>query len=267
MVKYQTSESVRSEYSGGGKRMGFLDHLEELRWTLLKCTIVFAVMVTIVAYCMDDASLLLNWPLEKAHAAYPKMQINLVTSSPMSVFSVMIDICLIGGIVMSLPFWLFFIGQFIAPALTKRELSVALPTGLLAFALFLGGCSFGCYLFAPSSIRISLELNQMFGYTPLWTADKYYSLLMWAVLGLGVVFEFPLLVVLAVYMGIVEVKTLRKYRRHAIVVIFIIAAIVTPTPDPFNQCLFAAPLLIFYELSIIVASRLKRCRADEVVEV
>jgi sec-independent protein translocase protein TatC len=96
----------------------------------------------------------------------------------------------------------------------------------------------------------------------MWTADKYYSLLLWLVLGLGAAFEFPLLVVLAVYLGFVEVATLRKYRRHAIVVIFIIAAVVTPTPDPLNQALFALPLIILYEVAIFVAARITKRRRD-----
>jgi sec-independent protein translocase protein TatC len=77
---------------------------------------------------------------------------------------------------------------------------------------------------------------------------------MWMTLGMGAAFEFPLLVILAVYMGLIEVATLRKYRRHAIVVMFVIAAIVTPTPDPLNQTLFAVPLIVLYELSIWVSA-------------
>ena len=83
----------------------------------------------------------------------------------------------------------------------------------------------------------------------------------------GAAFEFLLLVVLAVYLGIVEVATLRKDRRHAIGVMFIIAAVVTPTPDPVNQTLFAIPLVILYEAAILVAARLKRRRSDEPGEV
>jgi sec-independent protein translocase protein TatC len=105
----------------------------------------------------------------------------------------------------------------------------------------------------------------MLGYAVMWTADRYYSLLMWLVLGMGAAFEFPLLIVLAVYMGLIEVKTLRKYRRHAIVVIFIIAAIVTPTPDPLNQSMFALPLIVLYEVAIFVGSQLKRRRKDELI--
>jgi sec-independent protein translocase protein TatC len=248
---------------GKRKAMGFLDHLEDLRWTLIKSAAVFGIFVTVIAYYVDDFARVMGWPLERVKADYPKMNTELVTNSPMGVFSVIIDICLIGGLVLSLPFILFFIGQFVAPALTKRELKVLLPTCVSALVLFLGGASFGYFLLTPSTIKVAYELNQLMGYTVLWTADRYYSLLIWLVLGMGGAFEFPLLIVLAVYMGLIEVATLRKYRRHAIVVIFIIAAVITPTPDPINQSLFALPLVLLYEIAILVASQLKRRRKDE----
>lgn len=243
--------------------MGFLGHLEELRWTLVKCAVVFAIFVTIIAYQLDRASELLTWPLHQVQSEFPKLKNDLVTNSPMSVFSVIIDICLMGGVVLSLPFWLFFLGQFVAPALTKKEMKVIVPTGLTAIFLFLMGTAFGYFLLTPSTIRVAFELNEMLGYSVMWTADRYYSLLMWMTLGMGAAFEFPLLVVLAVYMGLIEVATLRKFRRHAIVVIFIIAAIITPTPDPLNQCLFALPLIVMYEIAIWVSAAIGK-RRDQV---
>lgn len=247
--------------------MGFFDHLEDLRWTLIKSAVVFGFFVTLIAYQVDRFSRLLGWPLEQVKAGHPKMNTDLITNSPMGVFSVIIDICLIGGLVLSLPFILFFIAQFIAPALTKREMKVLLPACVSALGLFLGGAAFGYFLLTPGTIRVAYELNQLMGYTVLWTADNYYRLLVWLVLGMGGACEFPLLIVLAVYMGLVEVATLRKYRRHAIVVIFIVAAVITPTPDPINQALFAVPLIVLYEIAILVASRVKRRRKDEVVDV
>jgi len=113
----------------------------------------------------------------------------------------------------------------------------------------------------PSTIKVSFELNELLGYTVMWTAENYYSLLMWLVLGVGAAFEFPLLVVLANYLGLVEVATLKKYRRHAIVVFFIIAAIVTPTPDPINQTFLALPLCLLYEMSIWVSVAIGKRRA------
>jgi sec-independent protein translocase protein TatC len=114
----------------------------------------------------------------------------------------------------------------------------------------------------PSTIRVSVELSDMFGFENRWTASSYYNTLMWLVAGTGGVFEFPLVIVLLVWLGIMTTAFLRKYRRHAIVVIFIIAAVVTPTPDPFNQTLFAAPLYALFELSILIASRVEKKRAQ-----
>lgn len=276
-VRDVSDEAPTDEYHEGGSReaaapagarkpMGFLDHLEDLRMTLIKSAVVFGGFVTLIAYWVDDFAKVLSWPLERVRLDYPKMNTDLVTNSPMGVFSVIIDICLIGGLVLSLPFILFFVGQFIAPALTKREIKVLLPTCVAAMLLFLGGAAFGYFLLTPSTIRVAFELNQLLGYTVMWTADRYYSLLMWLVLGMGAAFEFPLLIVLAVYMGLIEVATLRKYRRHAIVVIFIIAAVITPTPDPINQSLFAVPLIVLYEIAILVAASLKRRHKDEVIE-
>jgi sec-independent protein translocase protein TatC len=257
-----TSSSEETEQIQGGKPMGFLDHLEELRGTLIKCALVFALFVAVIASFLKESATVLNWPLERVRPEYPQLKMDLVTNSPMGVFSVIIDVCLIGGLILSLPFFLFFVGQFIAPALTKREMKVLLPTCVAAFLLFLCGAAFGYFILTPNTIRVAFELNELLGYTIMWTADKYYSLLLWLVLGLGAAFEFPLLVVLAVYLGFVEVATLRKYRRHAIVVIFIIAAVVTPTPDPLNQALFALPLIILYEVAIFVAARITKRRRD-----
>lgn len=244
----------------GGKPMGFLEHLEDLRWTLIKCAVVFAIFVAIIAYHLQDASALLNAPLNDVRPDFPDFKLDLVTVTPMGIFSVIISMCVMGGVVLALPFWLFFFGQFVAPALTKKEMGVLLPAAFAALLLFLGGAAFGYFLLVPATIEVSLELNKVLGTAPMWTADKYYSLLLWFVLGVGASFEFPLLIVIANYMGLVEVATLKKYRRHAIVVFFIIAAIVTPTPDPFVQTLFAAPLCLLYELSIWVSAWIGRRR-------
>jgi len=243
------------------KPMGFFDHLEDLRWTLIKCALVFAGFVALIAFNLRRFAYLLVRPLEQVQADYPSLHTELITNSPMGVFSVIISICLLGGLLLALPFCLFFVGQFVAPALTRRELRLLLPAAGAALVLFLLGASFGYFLIVPSTLRISFELNELLGYNILWTADKYYGLLLWLLLRLRGGFEFPLLIVLANLMGLVSVATLRKYRRHAIVLMFIIAAIITPTPDMFNQTLIALPLIALYELSILVTARMERRRA------
>jgi sec-independent protein translocase protein TatC len=172
-----------------------------------------------------------------------------------------IQLCGFGGLALAAPFMLVFIGQFVAPALTEKEMKLVLPTGVSAFVLFALGAAFGFFLLVPSTLRVSIEINKLLGFgPPLWTPDSYYSLLTWLVLGVGAAFEFPLLIVMAVHFGLLRVETLRKYRRHAVVAIFLIAAVVTPTPDPFTQCLFAAPLYVLFEIAIIVGARVQARR-------
>jgi sec-independent protein translocase protein TatC len=159
------------------------------------------------------------------------------------------------------PFMLFFIGRFVSPALNEKELKVVVPLCLSAFVLFLFGAAFGFFILVPGTLRTSLEINTMLHYSTRWTAASYFSTLSWLVLGVGGTFEFPLLILLLVWLGIMSTAFLRKYRRHAIVIIVIIAAVVTPTPDPVNMMLMATPLYVLFELAILVASRVEKKRA------
>jgi sec-independent protein translocase protein TatC len=242
------------------KPMGFLDHLEVLRWTLVKCVIAFAIMAGLVATFLGGFNDVLLWPLHHVQAENPKLVLDLGTTSIMEGFDVTIKLCAFGGLVMAAPFILIFIGQFVAPALSAKEARLALPVGFCALLLLLLGGAFGFFLLVPSTIRVSLELNELLGFTLRWTPNSYYTLLVWLVLGVGVAFEFPLLIVLAIHLGFLRVETLRKYRRHAIVAIFLVAAIVTPTPDPITQSMFAAPLYLLYELAIIAGARVQKRR-------
>jgi sec-independent protein translocase protein TatC len=251
-----------AQLTAGGKPMGFLDHLEDLRWTLIKSALVFVVAAGLIGIYLKEFYATLLWPMENVRADFPQFTTPLITNSPMGIFSMLISICLVGGVALSLPFWFFFVAQFIAPALTKKEMKVLVPACLAALVLFLVGAAFGYFLLVPSTVRVSYELHAYMGVDPMWTADKYFGLLTWLVLGVGVTFEFPLLIVLASYIGLVEVATLRKYRRHAIVVCFIISAIVTPTPDMVTQTMFALPLCLLFEVSIWVSAFIGRRKAE-----
>jgi sec-independent protein translocase protein TatC len=247
---------------GREKPMSFWGHLEELRGTLIKCAITFAIFAGLIGYFIKEFNDTLMWPLFVVKKEYPNLVIDLGTTSIMEVFNMIIQMCVLGALMLSAPFMLFFLGQFVAPALTAKEKRAVLPLCFSALVLFLIGGAFGFFLLMPSTVRIAIDLNNTFNLTFRWTAGSYYSTLSWLVLGVGATFEFPLVVVLLVWLGIMTTAFLRKYRRHAIVVIFIIAAVVTPTPDPITQTLFAVPLYLLYEISIIVSSRIeKRKRA------
>ena len=135
--------------------------------------------------------------------------------------------------------------------------------GLCALLLFLTGAAFGFFLLMPNTIRISIELAENFDLGFMWTVGKYYTTLTWLVLGVGASFEFPLVIVLLVWIGVLSTDFLRKYRRHAIVLIFILAAVITPTPDPITQSIFAVPLYVLFEVAIIVGSRIEKRKAAD----
>ena len=242
------------------KPMGFLEHLEELRWTLVKCAVVLAVAATAVGYFLKEFNAVLLWPLRHVQAERAGLTLELSTRSVMESFGIIIQLCGWGGLALAAPFMLYFIGQFVAPALNEKERRLILPSGFSAFVLFILGSAFGFLLLVPSTLRVSLEINDLLGFSTTWTPDSYYSLLTWLVLGVGLAFEFPLLIVIAIYFGLLRVETLRKFRRHSVVAIFIIAAIVTPTPDPFTQTMFAVPLYVLFELAVLVGARVQARR-------
>lgn len=240
------------------KPMGFWEHLEELRGTLIKSAIAFVIAAVLVGYFSTEFMESLKWPLNYVARDYPDLDTKLGTLSIMEVFNMVIQLCIFGGLLLAAPFILYFIGQFVAPALTEKEMKLVKPLCASALFLFLLGSAFSFFLLMPSTVRIAIELNQAFGLETRWTAGNYFTTLTWLVLGTGAVFEFPLVIVLLVWLGIITTAFLRKYRRHAIVLIFVIAAIVTPTPDPVTQTIFAAPLYALFEISILVSSRVEK---------
>lgn len=240
--------------------MGFWGHLEELRWTLIKCAVAFTIFAVLIGIFMTEFNHFLMWPFTKAVADYPGLTIDLGTTTLMEGFNMIIQMCVLGGLTCSAPFILFFIGQFVAPALSEKELKAVLPMCVSAFVLFIMGAVFAFVLLVPATVRMAIEINKSFDLAFRWNVGSYYSVLSWLVLGVGAAFEFPLVIVLLVWMGIVSTAFLRKYRRHAFVLIFIIAAIITPTPDPITQTMFAIPLYLLYEISILVSSRIESRR-------
>lgn len=240
--------------------MGFWEHLEELRGTIVKSVIVFVVFAVLIGFYITEFNDALLAPLHNVQKEFPGVVIELGTTTIMEVFNMIIQMCVMGGLMLAAPFILYFVGQFVAPALTAREMKAVLPMCVSAFFLFLGGAMFSFFLLVPSTLRIAIQLNTTFDLVFRWTVGSYYSTMTWLVLGVGAAFEFPLIIILLVWLGVMTTAFLRKYRRHAIVVIFVIAALVTPTPDPFTQCIFAAPLYVLYEIAIVVAARIEKKR-------
>jgi len=246
--------------------MSFLDHLEDLRWTLLKVVVAFLVAFILVAVFLPDTATILNWPLNYAIRDNPD-QLQLVTTTPLGIFSVFMMICFLGAATISLPFILFFVGQFVAPALTKKEGKVLLPVCAATVVLFLLGAAFSYFVLLPAVIKVSVYFNAQLGLALIWTADKYYSMVVWTVMGMGAAFQFPMVIQILIYLELVTVKKLRSIRAIMFLVVLIVSAVITPTPDPVTLFIVALPLYLLYELAIwagavITLPRVKEARAS-----
>jgi len=242
------------EASSDGEEMNFLDHLEELRGTLIRCMLSLIAGIIVVMLFLKGFAGFLNWPLR--YAMGEELSRGLVTTSPMAVFSVILQVSFLGGFALSLPLMLYFISRFVAPGLTKKEKSILKPGCVLAFGLFLVGCSFSYLILVPASLKASMYFNQMFDFHLFWSADRYYGLLVWMVLGIGLSFEFPLVLVLLVYVGILTPEKLSAFRPYSIVVFLALAAVLTPTTDPFTFLLLAVPMGILYEIALRISRRI-----------
>jgi sec-independent protein translocase protein TatC len=243
-----------------GGEMGFLDHLEDLRMTIIKCVLSLMGGMMVTGLIFPWLFKILRYPLERAGAENALGEIKLMNTTAFGAFSVAFDVLIYGGIGLSLPFIAYFITQFIAPGLTKREKGLLKPALTSALVLFLFGATLCYFVLLPAALRIGLSLSQSLEFNTMLTAPEYFDLVTWFTLGTGVIFEFPLVLIALMAVGVVEASFMRNYRRHAFIIILIIAAIVTPSQDPVTLMFMAGPMYLLYEAAIIVGARIYRKR-------
>jgi sec-independent protein translocase protein TatC len=159
-------------------------------------------------------------------------------------------LALVCGVLLASPVIFWQVWKFVAPGLYKQEKRALLPFSLLSSVFFLGGAAFGYFVVFPPAFRFLLGYSADF-LSPMPAVNEYFSLSIRLLIAFGVIFELPILMVFLAKIGIVDVAFLNKNRKYAILINFIIAAILTPTPDIVNQMLMGVPLLVLYEMSII----------------
>ncbi len=179
------------------------------------------------------------------------LPVNLVYTNPTDPFNMYLKISLIVGVFVASPFVLYQVWAFIAPGLYKNERRYVGPFMISTVGLFVAGGYFAYRLVYPAALDFLIDYSKQF--TPMITINEYINLFMTIVLGLGVVFEMPILVFFLALFGIVSPGWMWRNFRYSILVIFIIAAIITPTTDIMNMCIFAAPMVVLYLASIGVA--------------
>ena len=248
-----------------GRKLPFLDHLEELRVVLLRAFACFLVCAIAVGCLLPKVANLLTWPLNQALSHVGPLGDNLqglVTTRPMGVISVLLQVCFLGGLCLSLPFIFYFVAQFLAPAIAVKERKILLSGILVACGLFMLGALLSYGFLIPATLVLAIKLNHLLGFELIWSASDYYSMVVWMTLSLGLPFEFPLLIFILNALGVIRTQTLKNYRKHVFVFLLIVAAFINPSGDPIALFLIGGTLYLLYELSIWVGGRLERRRLE-----
>lgn len=240
--------------------MSFLEHLEEFRWTVGRSLLAFTLGITLAAFFIGEIADFLKFPITFAYGSSELVDDNLITYRPMGVISVFIQIAFISGLTLSMPFTLFFLGTFVAPGLNKKERSLLGPACFAAFMLFIAGVAFAFFVILPLTLTFSVRLNQYFGFELLWAASEYYSMVVWFSLATGSFFQFPLVIVVLVFLGVIPVQKLRSSRRVVVVGLMIFSAFLTPGGDFISLPITTGLMYGLYELSIWVGARVEKKR-------
>lgn len=192
-------------------------------------------------------------PLPMQEQPGASLRVRLHNLSPAEAFFVAFRVALYGSLILTAPFWIYFMGQFFLPALSVREKSVLFQWSVWSLLLFVVGVLMTYYLLLPIALRASVEYSRMMGFEAYdWRAESYIGFVSKFIVGMGIGFQFPVVVLLLVKLGLVTHQQLGYYRRHVIVFCLIAGALLT-TPEVITQVSMAVPLYILYEISILIA--------------
>jgi len=230
------------------KRMSFIEHLEELRSRIIKCLITIFIF-----FC-------LSYSFVKQILGYVVKPVgNVVFTSPQEAFFSYLILSFFIGLFLSSPVIIFQIWRFVSVGLLRHERKYLLICGPISFILFICGITFAFFAILPITVRFLLGFQTDF-LQPMISVSKYISFTGMLLLGFGIVFQLPLVILFLTQIGLVKTLTLRRSRKYIILLIFIISAVMTPSPDVFSQLLMAGPLLLFLEVSIWIAVLVERRR-------
>ena len=246
MTAEETIMNNGEEQESPDVEMSFLDHIEELRWRIIYA-LIGIVLFTIVAWIFIDplVEFVLLKPARDANASLQNLR-------PFGQLFLYVQVAIIVGIVASLPNIFYQLWQFIAPALRKRERKYILWIVFFSTFCFLAGIAFAYFVMLPLAMKFAAQ----FGSEAIkneFSIEEYMSIIISVMLAAGVVFELPMVSFFLSKLGILTPKFMRKYRRHAIVIILVLSAILTPGADPVSQVILAVPLVLLYEISIFIS--------------
>jgi len=244
MTDEQAASDPEQERALG--KMSFMEHLGELRTRIVWALGSAGVGLVIAVFVTDPAMRFISKPLAKMHT-------ELVFTSPTEAFWTWMKVAMVLAIFISMPAILYQVWKFVSPGLHKHEKKYAVPFIVVGSLLFLIGGAFAMLVIIPYASNFLVTFGQEKGWKPMITVANYTDFVIKFALAFGVVFELPVVITVLALIGVVTPQFLSKNRKYAILINFIIAAVLTPTPDMINQTLMAGPLCILYEVGILCA--------------
>ena len=271
-------EAIKNKGKNIESEMSFFDHLEVLRWHIIRAVIavtIFAILsFTFYDFVFNEIIMgpknLDFWTyrmmckvgdaLNLAGFCVEKIPFNIINTELAGQFMLQINSCLLMAVALGFPYLLFEVWLFIKPALTDIERKSARGFVFYATILFIIGALFGYYIVVPLSVNFLANVSLSEEITNQITIDSYLSTIAPLTLGCGIIFLLPILIFILSKIGIMTPEFMRASRRYAIVIILVIAAIITPTADIITLLTVSAPMFILYELSIMVSANVKRAK-------
>lgn len=248
--------------------MAFLEHLEELRWRIIRS--VIAVLVLAIGMWFVKEWVIQNIFISMSKADFISFQamcdwfnicvddfpVKFQSNKVATQFTYALYMCLVGGFVLAFPYIFYQFWAFIKPGLKVKEINAARGiTITVSFLFFLGVC-FGYLVVAPITIHFFGDFQLADEFENIWMIGNFMSLIISSVIFTGILFLLPVFVYIFTKLGLITSSFLKKYRKHAIVLVLILAAFITP-PDFISQVIVAIPILILYEISIVVSRRVE----------
>jgi sec-independent protein translocase protein TatC len=244
--------------AGEMKEAPLLEHLSELRIRLVRCLIAVGIGFAGSYAFAEKLLVLLLKPLTDV---LPKGSTLIATTLPEKFFTIM-KLALVAGAFAVSPYIFYQLWKFVAPGLYKEERRLIVPIAIATAVCFVGGALFGYFVVFPFGFQFFVDYASEY-ITIMPTISAYFSLAVTLLFAFGIIFELPVFIFFLTSLGLVTTKALRKFRRWAILLSFIVAAILTPTPDAVNQLLMAGPMCILYEVGIWVSWFVDRSRKQE----
>ena len=244
-------------------RMSLIEHLAELRDRLIKVAVAVVIGMLIAFVLYNQIFEFLLGPYEDIANNRPEATLGdgrLLLSDPLQGFAIRMKLALYGGIAIAMPVILWQIWRFVTPGLYDHEKKYAVPFMVSALCLFVLGAGLAYYTL-PRALDFLIDIGGEDNFVTAFQPDKYFTLILYMMLAFGIGFEFPILLIFLQMAGVITPRQLSGARRYAIVGICVLVAVITPSGDPISMLMLSVPMILFYEVSILIGRVIERRRS------